>query len=100
MVNFTQHNLRQLAHQRGLWAVVLVIWLFTASVSLTHSQEHFFSNDNQCQLCLSSFNHTPFIASITISLSVIIQHSIFIVLPVLLADKQPPAIFYNRGPPQ
>jgi len=100
MITPNQHNIRQLTQHRWLWSVLLIIWLLTISASIVHTQQHAVNNDNPCQLCLSHFNHTPFIGSTPINLSVNIQHAFIIKLPILLIEKQPPANFYNRGPPK
>ncbi len=99
MIKLTYHNIRQLAHNRWLWSLLLIIWLFILSVSIVHTQQHVLTTDIQCQLCVSSFNHTPFIGTNPFHLTVNTQQQLVIDIPVFSLAKQPPTTFYNRGPP-
>jgi len=99
MVTLIQQNNKSLGQQRWLWSLMLTIWLLTLSINIAHSPKHTLKNENQCQLCLSNFQHTPFIIIQGIIVVPTSQLTVFITLKLPSIAKQLPAIFYNRGPP-
>jgi len=103
MANLNHHKLKQLAQQRSLWILVLSIWLFFVNVSIVHAQQHDlvkgFSTDYQCQLCLTNFNHTPFILNDNVVITPITQASIAIEQNAHGIIRVHQLTTYNRGPP-
>ncbi|PCI60205.1 MAG: hypothetical protein COB35_09825 [Gammaproteobacteria bacterium] len=103
MNNITHHKLKQLAHQRSLWILVLSIWLFFVNVSIVHAQQHKlgkgFSTNYQCQLCLTNFNHTPFILSDSVIVTPVTQASITIAQNAHGIIRVHQLTTFNRGPP-
>ena len=100
MKKTNSYKIKQLAHQRSVWIILLSIWLFCASVSLVHAQEHAISNDFQCQLCFTSFNYTPFVVCENLSFTPIIQESFVFALPHSKTITVDIITSGNRDPPQ
>jgi len=103
MTTNTHHKVKQLAHQRLLWVLVLSIWFFIVNISIVHAQHHEFSkdfvSDYQCQLCLSTFNHSPCILSTNLYPFPEIQHNYIIKKNATGIIKTHQLIPANRGPP-
>ncbi|MBL4910059.1 MAG: hypothetical protein JKX78_08615 [Alteromonadaceae bacterium] len=104
MTNLTHHKIKQLAQQRLLWIVVLAIWLFFVNASIVHTQQHNLSKgistDYQCQLCLTNFNHTPFVLNDSVFITPLIQTSIVFKQHVQGIIRVHQLTLYNRGPPR
>lgn len=75
MSQMIHHKIVQLTQSRLVNILLFSIWLFSASISMVHAQEHILSTDNSCQICLSNFNHTPFIHSNNVFIVPLIQNS-------------------------
>jgi hypothetical protein len=109
MTNNVCHQIRRLAYNRKLLMMLLACWLSVSNLALVHAQQHYAKNqltqeqgtvsDVQCQLCVSSFNVTPFIPSTTIAWpKCAITSSVFNSIITNQAELflHAPA---NRGPP-
>ena len=79
MDRFNTRGIKQLALSRKLLVVVLSCWLFMGFVSNVHSHQYALASDIECQLCLTSFHHTPFIVSDGLTLLPIVKSCFVIV---------------------
>ena len=93
------HGIKQLALSRKLWIVVLSCWLTMGFVSIAHSQQHVLASDMECHLCFTSFHHTPFIASDSLTPLPVIQSYFVIVHKQTVCFSKQPLTISNRGPP-
>jgi len=103
MNNSTHHQLKRLAQQRLLWMLVLGIWLLFVNIAIVHAQQHDLNKgintDYQCQLCLTNFNHTPFVLNDNVAITPVIQASIAIKQNIQGIIRVHQLTTYNRGPP-
>lgn len=99
MNSIEYHKIKQLAHKRTVWILLLCVWLFSVNIALVHAQEHPIATGYQCQLCLTNFGHTPFIPTSNISYIPVLQDSFIVELPFISAIAIDTIITGNRDPP-
>lgn len=99
MKTLNYRKFKQLAHQRLVWILLFSILQLYSTISLIHTQKHTLVHDHQCKICLTNFNHTPFVLSSNLSFTPTIQESFIVEQPhieVITVDKITAG---NRDPP-
>jgi len=95
----TKHQTKQDSQRGILWAIVIAFWLFGIGVSSLHAQKHQLNDNSQCHICLTNFNHSPFIATDELVVLNKLQISFRIEkFDTIYRDQQPTRVS-NRGPP-
>jgi len=100
MNNIIYHKIKQLAQQRLVWILLLSVFLSYSTISLVHAQKHTLVHDHQCKVCLTSFNHAPFILSDHLSFIPVIQDSFIVEQAYISIITTFKLITGNRGPPR
>ena len=98
-MNNVLHKLKKLTQQRFVWISFFAIFQLYSTISLVHTQKHTLVHDHQCQICLSSFNHTPFLLSTNVTIVPLVQKSAAIKQNDLGIIRVHQLTTYNRGPP-
>ncbi len=99
MINARQNTLRKNSRARLIWFVGLSIWFAGVGLSTLHAQKHTFLDHYQCQLCLSSFKHTPFITSDEISILSLEITKFEVKRDACIRLSRKPLAISNRDPP-
>ena len=90
---------RFIGRARFIWIAALSIWLTSVGISALHAQEHAFLDDYKCQLCITSFKHTPVLTSDEIPFLSHDVHSFTIKHEVCFQLSRQPLTISSRDPP-
>jgi len=93
------YRIKQLAQKRLVWILLFSVFQLYSTISLVHTQKHTLVHDHQCRICLTNFNHTPFLLTNNFTFIPEIQTSFIVKKTFTRLLTLTYLSIGNRGPP-